>query len=181
MKIVSSAAVVLAAVALTATACSSSTPSNGGASASAPATQPASSAPGSSNASGSSTASGTATGASVAVRTTPLGKILVDGQGRTLYLFEKDTSMSSTCNGACASAWPPYTTSGAPQPGSGVTAALLGTTARTDNTTEVTYHGHPLYTFTGDQKPGDTNGQGSKAFGAGWYVVAPNGNKVDNS
>jgi predicted lipoprotein with Yx(FWY)xxD motif len=181
MKFVSSAAVMLVAVALTATACSSSTPSNGGPSAPASTTPPTSSAPSSPGTSRSPGTSGTATGASVAVRDTSLGKILVDGQGRTLYLFEKDTSTSSTCYGACASAWPPYSTSGAPQPGSGVTAALLGSTARTDHTTEVIYHGHPLYTFTGDQKPGDTTGEGSKAFGASWYVVAPSGNKIDNS
>ncbi|MEZ0070387.1 putative lipoprotein with Yx(FWY)xxD motif [Streptacidiphilus sp. MAP12-20] len=175
MKLAASAAVILAAVAFTATACSSSTPSTGGSSTPAPTTPPASTAPASPG------ASGTTAGATIAVRSTPLGKILVDGQGRTLYLFEKDTSMASTCYGPCASAWPPATATGTPQPGSGVTASLVGTSARTDHSTQLTYHGHPLYTFTGDAKPGDTTGQGSKAFGAGWYVVAPNGNKIDNS
>jgi predicted lipoprotein with Yx(FWY)xxD motif len=85
------------------------------------------------------------------------------------------------CTGACVSAWPAFTTSGAPQAGAGVTAGLLGTTLRADHTTEVTYHGHPLYYYSGDQKPGDMNGQGSKAFGAGWYVVAPSGSKIDTS
>jgi predicted lipoprotein with Yx(FWY)xxD motif len=127
-------------------------------------------------ASSSGTAAG---GATVAVRTSKLGNILVDGSGRTLYLFEKDKGTTSSCYGACASAWPPYTTTGAPQAGSGASAALLGTTTRTDGKTEVTYHGHPLYYYAADSKPGDTNGQGVKAFGAEWYVLSAAGDKVE--
>ncbi|WP_052434852.1 COG4315 family predicted lipoprotein [Streptacidiphilus melanogenes] len=111
---------------------------------------------------------------------TSLGTFLVDGQGRTLYLFEKDTGPNSACTGACASVWPPDTTTGTPHAGAGVNPALLGTAMRADHTMVVTYNGHPLYTYAADHKPGDTNGEGSKAFGAGWYVVAPNGNKIDN-
>ncbi len=123
--------------------------------------------------------SGTAGGATVAVRSSKLGKILVDGSGRTLYLFEKDKGTTSSCYGACAGAWPPYTTTGAPQAGSGASAALLGTTTRTGGTTEVTYHGHPLYYYAADSKAGDTNGQGVKAFGAEWYVLSSAGDKVE--
>jgi predicted lipoprotein with Yx(FWY)xxD motif len=83
--------------------------------------------------------------ATIAVRTTPIGRILVDGRGMTLYLFEKDTGMKSTCNDSCAKFWPPVTTKGAAKAGSGLDAGELGTTARTDGTTEVTYNGHPLY------------------------------------
>src|SRR5919198_1476131 len=132
-----------------------------------------------SSAPASSPATTAAAGATVAVKTSKLGRILVDGDGRTLYLFERDTGTTSTCSGACATGWPPLLTSGAPQAGSGVSAPRLGTTTPADGKTEVTYHGHPLYYFAGDGKPGDTNGQGVKAFGAEWYVLSAAGNKVE--
>jgi predicted lipoprotein with Yx(FWY)xxD motif len=132
-----------------------------------------------SSSSKSSSSPSTGGAASVAARGGSLGTILVDGQGRTLYLFEKDTNGRSHCTGACAQTWPPVTTTGAPTAGSGLTASLLGTTARPDGSMQVTYHGHPLYHFSGDTGAGQTNGQGSKAFGAEWYVLAPNGNKVE--
>jgi predicted lipoprotein with Yx(FWY)xxD motif len=121
----------------------------------------------------------TASGATVAAKQSDLGKLLVDAKGRTLYLFEADKTSKSTCNGACASAWPPLTTTAAPQAGANVAASALGTTKRADGTTEVTYHGHPLYYYAGDDKPGATTGQGLDQFGAEWYVLAPNGNKID--
>jgi predicted lipoprotein with Yx(FWY)xxD motif len=123
--------------------------------------------------------SGAHAGATVAVRDSKLGKILVDGKGRTLYLFEADKGTNSTCYGACAKAWPPLTTTGKPQAGSGANHALLGTTTRTDHTTEVTYNRHPLYYFVSDTKPGDTTGQGLNSYGAKWYVINPKGNKID--
>lgn len=126
-----------------------------------------------------SSAASAAGGATVAVSSSKLGSILVDGSGRTLYLFEKDKGTTSSCYGACAGAWPPYATTGAPQAGSGASAALLGTTTRTGGATEVTYHGHPLYYYAANSKPGDTNGQGVKAFGAEWYVLSPAGDKVE--
>ena len=107
-----------------------------------------------------------------------LGTVLVDSQGRTVYLFEKDTGPKSTCFGACATEWPPVTTSGKPSAGSGVTASMLGTTKRSDGKTQVTYNDHPLYLFEADQKPGDATGQNVDAFGAKWYVLSPAGNKV---
>ena len=116
----------------------------------------------------------------MATASSKLGPILVDGSGRTLYLFKKDNGTTSSCDGACATAWPPYTTTGTPKAGAGVTASLLGTTKRTDGTTEVTYHGHPLYYFARDSKPGDTNGQNVDAFGAEWYVLSPTGTEVTN-
>jgi predicted lipoprotein with Yx(FWY)xxD motif len=117
-------------------------------------------------------------GATVNVRSTSLGKILVDSSGRSLYLFEKDTGSKSTCFGACATAWPPFRTNGKPMASTGVTAALLGTTTRSDGNPEVTYNGHPLYSYAGDQKAGDTNGQALNQFGAPWYVVSPAGKKI---
>jgi predicted lipoprotein with Yx(FWY)xxD motif len=98
---------------------------------------------------------------------------------RAVYLFEKDTGTTSSCYGACAGTWPPVLTTGSPLTGSGATASLLGTAKRTDGTTQVTYAGHPLYYFAGDQNPGDISGEGSQSFGAGWDLIAPAGKKVE--
>jgi predicted lipoprotein with Yx(FWY)xxD motif len=127
----------------------------------------------------SAAASGGSGGASVALASSTLGKILVGGKGQTLYLFQADKGMASTCNGACASAWPPLTTTGHPIAGPGVSAAKLGTTKRSDARTEVTYNGHPLYTFVGDSAPGQTTGQGNQAFGAEWNVLSSAGNEIE--
>ncbi len=108
-----------------------------------------------------------------------LGTILADGEGKTVYLFEKDRGTASTCSGACATAWPPVTTGGAPKAGGGVQAALLSTSKRSDGTMQVTYGGHPLYYFVKDRDAGDAYGQGIDGFGAEWYVVGPNGKKVE--
>jgi predicted lipoprotein with Yx(FWY)xxD motif len=109
-----------------------------------------------------------------------VGKVLVDSKGMTLYYFEKDQKGSgkSQCEGACASAWPPLTTSGAPEPMSGVNSSMLGTIERTDGSMQVTYAGWPLYTFVEDRKPGEDNGTDSKAFGASWYPLHSNGEKA---
>jgi predicted lipoprotein with Yx(FWY)xxD motif len=110
-----------------------------------------------------------------------LGSILVDSQGRTVYLFVKDTRPTSTCSGECAVEWPPVTAKGKPKVGSGVTAREVGTTSRSDGKTQITYNGHPLYLFEGDSAAGDTSGQGISAFGARWYVLSPAGNQVTAS
>ena len=107
-----------------------------------------------------------------------LGPILVDSGGRTLYLFKADSGTTSACQGACAAAWPPLRTTGTPNAGTGANAGLVATTARSDGGPEVTYNGHPLYLYAGDQKPGDVNGQGLTAFGGQWLVVSPAGNEV---
>ena len=116
--------------------------------------------------------------ATVTAASTKLGMVLVDGSGRTLYLFEKDQPDQSACSGACAAAWPVDNSSGTPKAGSGVQASLLGTIKRSDNTTQVTYNGHPLYYYSGDSQAGQQNGQGLNNFGAAWFVVAPAGGKV---
>ena len=116
--------------------------------------------------------------ATVSATSTSLGMILVDGSGRTLYLFEKDQSDQSACAGACAAAWPVDQTSGTPKAASGVKASMLGTIKRSDNTTQVTYNQHPLYYFQGDSGAGQQNGQGVDAFGAKWFVVNPAGGAV---
>jgi predicted lipoprotein with Yx(FWY)xxD motif len=109
-----------------------------------------------------------------------LGTILVDDKGVTLYLFEKDKGGKSACDGTCARFWPPLLAKGKVQPGAGLNAAFLGTTNRDDGTTQVTYHGWPLYYFVGDKAPGDMKGQDIKQFGAPWYVIsADTGKKLE--
>jgi predicted lipoprotein with Yx(FWY)xxD motif len=108
----------------------------------------------------------------------PLGTYLTDSRGRALYLWVADTAGTSTCAGACAATWPPVTTAGAPMAGTGVDAAKLGTVARGDGTTQVTYDKHPLYLFALDMAAGDVKGQGSTGFGAAWWLVTPDGTAI---
>jgi predicted lipoprotein with Yx(FWY)xxD motif len=118
-------------------------------------------------------------GVVVAVRKTALGSILVDARGRTLYLFEKDRSGVSMCSGACAAYWPPLTSRGALRTGSGVHRTLVTLGKAHNGVRQVLYAGHPLYTFVGDKRAGQTSGEGLTNFGAGWYAIAASGQKVD--
>jgi len=118
--------------------------------------------------------------ATVDLHNSSLGPILVDAQGRTLYLFEADKNGKSACSGPCATAWPPLLSNGGPQAAMGASAKLIGTTARGDGGSQVTYAGHPLYYFVGDKAAGDVTGQGIDQFGAKWYVVGKDGKKIDN-
>jgi predicted lipoprotein with Yx(FWY)xxD motif len=127
----------------------------------------------------SGVAAGSTSRATVKAHSSSLGKMLVDAKGRTLYLFEKDKGRRSACYGQCAKFWPPLLTVGKPTAAAGSRASLLGTTRRTNGSMQVTYAGHPLYRFLEDKKPGETKGEGSKLFGAGWYVVRPTGMKID--
>lgn len=178
MKRMTTAAVTCAAAALLAaslTGCSGSTtkaagsqPSSGGSSGGAAATA-------------SATPVSTASVAQATVATKSAGKlgtILVNGRGRTLYLFAADTSKNSTCTGACAAAWPPLLTSGSAVAGTGAKQNLLSTTTRSGGAKQVTYDNHPLYLFAGDAASGQTNGQGLTQFGALWWVVNPSGKQV---
>lgn len=124
---------------------------------------------------------GTQKGVSIGTTKTSLGTFLVGPDGKSLYLFEADTSSQSTCSGACAQGWPPLTTAGPPVGGSGVMPSLLSTSPRSDGTMQVTYNGHPLYYYVGDTKAGQTNGEGLQAFGAGWDVLSTAGNKIEGS
>jgi predicted lipoprotein with Yx(FWY)xxD motif len=116
-----------------------------------------------------------AAAASVKLADNPLGKVLVDSEGRTLYLFTKDTSTASNCTAACASTWPPLITTGAPALGAGLDAALFGTIVRTDGTNQVTFNGHPVYYYAKDAKPGDTTGQKVCSV---WYAIDAHGNAI---
>src|SRR4051794_38051096 len=119
-----------------------------------------------------------AMGAKVALRKVSFGTVLVGPNSHTVYLFLKDKGTTSQCNGKCAVVWAPLTTSGQPQAGSGLKASLLGTTKRNDGTMQVTYGGHPIYYYDDDKKPGMTEGEGKKEFGAEWYAVGADGKKV---
>ena len=112
----------------------------------------------------------------VEVASSDLGDILVDPEGRTVYLFLNDTDGENTCYDDCEANWPPLVADGDPVAGDGVDASKLGTTERTDGTVQVTYGGMPLYHFAGDEAAGDTNGQ---EIGDVWYVVAPDGSPVE--
>jgi predicted lipoprotein with Yx(FWY)xxD motif len=116
--------------------------------------------------------------ASVGVASTGLGDVLVDRQGRTLYLFARDSGTTSACTGACEVNWPPLRVRGTPLVGSGAELSHVGRTARPGGVSQLTYNGHPLYRFVNDKKPGDTNGEGISAFGGSWFAVSPAGAKV---
>jgi predicted lipoprotein with Yx(FWY)xxD motif len=178
MKNWMAAAVCAAGVALAASACSSSATSSNS---SATAPPPSSSAPAQAD-SPSAAASSESSGSAETIELKSISgiedKALVDEEGKALYLWEADKNGTSTCAGACAAAWPPVTTSGAPQAGSGVDKSLLGTVKRDDGTEQVTYNKHPLYYYSGDTAAGQQNGQGINAFGALWYVVSPNGSQM---
>ena len=117
----------------------------------------------------------------VAVASSGLGRILVDGRGRTLYLFGKDKHGKSTCTGQCAGFWPPLIAVGKPHAAAGAKASLLGTVKRPDGRLQVTYNHHPLYTFVKDTSKGQTNGEALNVFGAEWWAVSPAGAKVGQS
>ncbi len=126
------------------------------------------------------TTGGGRAGTIVQTRTSSLGRVLTDGQGRTLYLFEADKPNLSKLSTAGLSIWPPLAATGKPQAESGALAAKLGTITGADGKPQVTYDRHPLYYYVADTKPGQTKGQALNQFGAEWYVLAPSGNKIDN-
>ena len=118
-------------------------------------------------------------GIGVALRKVSFGKVVVGPNSHTVYLFLKDKGTTSECNGTCATVWTPLTTTGQPQAGSGLDAAKLGTSTRADGMTQVTYGGHPLYYYDDDKRPGMTEGEGKKEFGAEWYAVGADGKKLE--
>jgi predicted lipoprotein with Yx(FWY)xxD motif len=170
---------VLGASALLAAGCGSSSKSSS--STSAASAYPTASETSTSTATATTPASGTAV-AVTAKHASKLGTILAAGSKKlTVYMFEGDKGGSSSCSGACASVWPPVTTSGAPTVAGVANSADLSTIKRSDGTTQVTYKGHPLYFFARDKDSGDAYGQGVKGFGSDWYVLSPSGSKVDHS
>jgi predicted lipoprotein with Yx(FWY)xxD motif len=129
-------------------------------------------------AAGSIARSATGTNATLSLRKTKLGPILVNSSGHTLYMFAKDRNGKSSCTGSCAGFWPPLLHRGKPTLGPGVKASLLGTTRRSNGSVQVTYNKHPLYGFSLDKRAGQTKGEGQLAFGARWYAVSARGTAV---
>jgi predicted lipoprotein with Yx(FWY)xxD motif len=106
------------------------------------------------------------------------GTYLVGPSGRALYLFMADSAGKSNCSGACASVWPPLTTTGSPGASGSAMAADLGTITATK---QVTYKGHPLYYYSADSGPSTTTGEGLNSYGAKWWLVAPSGAAITKS
>lgn len=108
-----------------------------------------------------------------------VGAVLVDAKGFTVYDFHKDKGTTSSCYGGCAAVWPPVLSEGAPQAGEGASSSKLGTTKRKDGSVQVTYAGHPLYTYEADKKPGEANGNDVDSFGAEWYALKGSGEEAE--
>jgi predicted lipoprotein with Yx(FWY)xxD motif len=162
----------LAAVAILAAACGGgSTPS-----ASSNITTTSAAAP-TTTSSQTSTAPATSAAPAMTVKTGTgtAGTFLTDSNGKTLYIFTADKGTTSSCYGACATAWPPLVTTGSVGVSGAAVAADLGTTQRTDGTTQVTYAGHPLYYFQKDTSAGMTTGQGVQGV---WFLLAPSGTAI---
>jgi predicted lipoprotein with Yx(FWY)xxD motif len=171
---------LIVGVALAACGSSSSSTSSGSSAAQQPAAASASSSTTTAASSASSSTAAAAAPVLISTKHSKLGTILAVGpEHLTVYLFEADKRAGSTCTGACASAWPPVL--GQPKATGSAVAADLGTITRSDGSKQVTYKGHPLYRFVKDKDDGDAYGEGLNAFGAGWYVLTPAGNKVDES
>jgi predicted lipoprotein with Yx(FWY)xxD motif len=127
--------------------------------------------PSASSSGSSSAAAAAAAATAVGLKTATVGGVtlLTNNKGFTVYSFAPDTSTKSTCNGTCAQSWPPV-----PATTSGV-KGVFATIKRSDGSTQLTFHGHPLYTFVGDKSPGQTNGNGVNAFGGLWNEAPANG------
>ena len=106
------------------------------------------------------------------------GRIIVDGQGRTLYLFDAERSTTPECYGACAVAWPPLLVNNSPVAGGGLSQSLIATVARRDGSMQVAYNGHALYLYAGDRAAGEIKCQAVVEYGGGWFVVDVQGNKI---
>jgi predicted lipoprotein with Yx(FWY)xxD motif len=113
--------------------------------------------------------------ATVQLRHSSLGSILVSSSGRTLYEFTRDHVNKNSCAAirGCSQAWPPLRASGRPTAGSGIKASLLSSSGG-----QVTYAGHPLYLYSGDSGPGKTSYVGAKQFGGAWYALNASGGAV---
>jgi predicted lipoprotein with Yx(FWY)xxD motif len=122
-------------------------------------------------------ASGSTPRAKVQLHLTPLGKVLADARGHTLYLYSHDSGKKSACYGSCAAIWPPLLTTSTPLAGTGVKKALLTTAKRKDGKLQVLYAGHPLYLFSSDAKAGQASGQDVEDF----FVVSSAGKAVKSA
>ena len=127
-----------------------------------------------------STAAHTARGARLQIRHTALGNILVNGQGLTVFAFARDARNHDSCVtiSGCTSIWPLVTTGGAPRLGTGVKRSLVGTITLPTAARQLTYAGHPLYTYIGSSGPGDISYVGQSQFGGRWFALSSSGRVV---
>ena len=116
-------------------------------------------------------------GARIALRSTSLGKVLVNGRGFTLYAFTKDAKNKDRCvtTTGCTHVWPVVSTRGGPIAGSGVKRSLLGSIKLSSGVRQATYAGHPLYTYAFDSGPGQTDYVGASEFGGRWLAIKGSG------
>lgn len=114
-------------------------------------------------------------GATLQLATSGLGEILVDSAGNTLYLYANDTPTATACSTGCLGTWPALVSDGPVTVGAGLGLEDVGSVTAADGSTQVTFYGHPLYSFAGDAAPGDVNGQGT---GGVWFVLDGEGNPV---
>jgi predicted lipoprotein with Yx(FWY)xxD motif len=133
---------------------------------------------GTSGGSAKTSQTGVSSGPAISLKQTSLGATLVDGSGRTLYLFEGDKRDKSTLSAAGQAVWPPFTSAKRPQARGGASTTDIGTIAGTG---QITYAGHPLYYYIGDRNPGQTAGQGLNQFGALWYVLGGTGSAITSA
>jgi predicted lipoprotein with Yx(FWY)xxD motif len=117
-------------------------------------------------------------GKRITVTDSQFGRILADGRGQAVYLFDREQRGRSACYGACAGAWPPVLTKGRPVAGRGARARLLGTTRRRGGERQITYRGRPLYYYVADA-PGRVLCHDVFEFGGLWLVIRPDGAPVD--
>ena len=114
-------------------------------------------------------------GPSVRVARSKFGRMLTDGDGRTLYVFDKDRRNRSLCTGKCARVWPPALAARHPTAGPGVDEAKLTTIARGSSSRQLVYNGRPLYRLSGETTPGATGGEG---YLGAWWIVSPRGERI---
>src|SRR3954452_3432695 len=112
------------------------------------------------------------------LRSTSLGRVIVDSHKHTLYMLTADGKNASHCSGACAANWPPAKAPRKPKLSSSLDKSKLKVIERADGSRQLAYAGHPLYRFAGDSKPGDVHGEGVNAFGGMWYVLSKSGAAV---
>lgn len=111
----------------------------------------------------------------------PYGEYLTDSEGRALYMFTADKKMESNCYEGCAEAWPPLLSEQEPIAGEKVKKDMLETIERKNEKMQVVYNGMPLYYYVKDTKSGQVTGQDIHSFGGEWYLVSPEGKKIEKT
>jgi predicted lipoprotein with Yx(FWY)xxD motif len=116
-------------------------------------------------------------GVTITSRNSDFGQVLWGPNRQVVYIWEKEPTPTAHCYGDCAEAWPPVLTTGEPVAAGAVDAALLGTTSRRDGSTQVTYHGHPLYYYA-HEGPGEVKCHNITTHGGLWWVITPEGERA---